>query len=122
MKNLLIIIGLMLSLSGFGQGETIDHTQLFHWNEVIDISDSTFAAPDTTLNPICAERGHVCGGVYFETLIYCEPYVVDHEDYSEMVYPACNYREYTCKRCGKRVDELEPERREIIWDKRNEKP
>ena len=72
---------------------------------------------DTTVNKICIERGHVSGGVVMKTLMYCAPYSIDTDSTTIMVYPACNYESFTCKRCGKAVSQLEKERRVVIWRK-----
>ena len=68
-------------------------------------------------NLICEERGHLCGDVFFSTLMYCPPYVEDYEDSTITVYPACNTITYDCSRCGERVSELEKEKRITTWKK-----
>jgi hypothetical protein len=72
---------------------------------------------DTTVNKICLERGHVSVGVIMKTAMYCTPYSIDTDSTTVMVYPACNYESFTCKRCGKYVSQLEKERRVVIWRK-----
>lgn len=72
---------------------------------------------DTTVNKMCLERGHVSGGVIMKTAMYCTPYSIDTDSTTIMVYPACNYESFTCKRCGKYVSQLEKERRVVIWRK-----
>jgi len=74
---------------------------------------------DTTINKMCLERGHVSSGVVSSTLMYCPPYTIDTDSTTIQVYPACNWISFTCKRCGKPVSELEPERRVVIWRKKN---
>ena len=72
---------------------------------------------DTNVNKICLERGHVKGGIVMTTDMYCPPYLVENDSISYMVYPACNYESFTCKRCGKHVSQLEKERRVVLWRK-----
>lgn len=72
---------------------------------------------DTKVNKMCKERGHISGGVVMKTLMYCEPYTIDTDSTTIMVYPACNYESFICKRCGKYVSQLEKERRVVIWRK-----
>ena len=69
-------------------------------------------------NLICEERGHLCGDVFFSTLMYCPPYVEDYEDSTITVYPACNTITYDCSRCGERVSELEKEKRIVTWKRK----
>ena len=73
---------------------------------------------DTTVNKICVERGHIMSGVCTSTLMYCPPYTIDTDSTTILVYPSCNTISYTCKRCGKSVSEREPERRVVIWRKK----
>ncbi len=87
MKKLLLLFCLITSVTAFGQ------------------------------NLICEERGHLCGDVFFSTLMYCPPYVEDYEDSTITVYPACNTITYDCSRCGERVSELEKEKRITTWKK-----
>jgi hypothetical protein len=68
-----------------------------------------------TINPICKQRGHIKGDVCSSTLMYCEPYIIDTDTSSIMVYPACNWLTYYCIRCGAEIVEQEPEYREILW-------
>lgn len=73
---------------------------------------------DTTVNKMCAERGHVSSGVIMSTAMYCPPYTIDTDSTTIQVYPACNWISFTCKRCGKSVSEREQERRVVIWRKK----
>lgn len=75
---------------------------------------------DTTVNKMCQERGHISGSLIMKTLMYCEPYTIDTDSTAIMVYPACNYESFTCKRCGKYVSQSEKERRVVIWRKEEE--
>ena len=70
-----------------------------------------------SINKVCAERGHVKGNDMESTLVYSEPYVVDTDSTTVIVYLGGNRISYTCLRCGKRVVEYEKERREVIWKK-----
>jgi len=92
MKTLLTILISLISLVGYGQNDTI-------------------------VNKICQERGHVSGGYVMKTLMYCQPYIVETDSTTIMVYPACNWESYTCIRCGKYVTEKEKEQRVVIWRK-----
>jgi len=67
---------------------------------------------------ICRERGHVMSGSGSTTLLYCPSYIVDHENYSEIVHPACNSTTSYCMRCNKSFTEPGKEYREIIWKKK----
>lgn len=72
---------------------------------------------EDAVNEMCLERGHVFGGVMMKTAMYCSPYSVDTDSITVMVYPACNYESFTCKRCGMYVSRLEKERKVVIWRK-----
>ena len=68
-------------------------------------------------NKLCKERGHIQGDAIATTLAYCPPYYEENDTQTVMVYPACNYIDYTCQRCGESLREKEEERRIVIWEK-----
>jgi len=99
-KRTAILLYLVLSVCYFSFSQEVDTVKI-----------------DTTVNKMCQERGHVKGGIVMTTYMYCSPYLVENDSISYMVYPACNYITYTCKRCGKLIEEQESERRVVIWRK-----
>jgi hypothetical protein len=106
-----LCILLAFSYSVSGQNETL--TSILTKNDTINLVQKA----DTTLNPICKVRGHVCGGVVSTTDMYCSPYTIDTDSCTIKVYPSCNWISYQCVRCREWVSEKEPERREVIWRK-----
>lgn len=72
---------------------------------------------DSVKYKICTERGHVSGGLVLSTLMYCEPYMEENDTISYLVYPACNYNSFICKRCGVYITQREREHRIVIWRK-----
>lgn len=137
MKKIKLFI-LMLSLCslGYGQGyHLLEYDSLTGFEKYVWFQDSAELESvlsviydsiteydlviDTTANKLCLERGHVLGDVIMRTAMYCSPYVIDTDSTTVMVYPACNYESFTCKRCGKYVSRLEKERRVIVWDSRD---
>ena len=113
MKAKLLIIGLILSGMVYGQ---TDLRSLLNSN-ISNLSDSI--STDSSFN-ICEERGHFWSNFYSVTLMACPSYIVDHENYTEEVFPACNYTTKTCKRCGISETKQNEEIRIVIW-RRNEK-
>lgn len=72
---------------------------------------------DTIVNKTCLERGHISNGVIMKTLMYCESYIIDTDNTTIRIFPACNYESYICSRCRKYISELEREQRVVIWRK-----
>jgi uncharacterized protein (DUF2141 family) len=70
---------------------------------------------------LCQQRGHIYTGVVMTTAAYCPPVIIDNDSTTVIVYPSCNQIRYICARCGKIIQEVEPERKEVIW-KKGEKP
>ncbi len=102
------------------------YTELFNEadSSFLTLGDVTYIPADTFIiaevyvdSTTCEERGHVCTGPFMETAMHCPSYIVDHENYSEEVFPACNTRTYTCERCGEYIHEPGKERRVVIWER-----
>jgi hypothetical protein len=70
---------------------------------------------------LCQERGHIHTGMVMATAMYCPPVTIDTDSTTVIIYPSCNQITYTCARCGKTIQEAEPERKVVIW-KKGEKP
>jgi hypothetical protein len=109
MKYLLCLLFIFYCTTVFTQGRILVDSIRFHTQGLTEF--------DSTANKICKERGHVSGGVVSKTLMYCPSYLVENDSISYVVYPACNYIKYNCMRCGKLVEELEEERKVVIWRK-----
>lgn len=112
-KRLSYAICMLLAFSYYSHGQNETLTGISIKNDTINL----VAKVDTTINPICKVRGHVCGGVVSTTAMYCEPYTIDTDSTTIRVYPSCNWISYKCARCGQYVSEKEKERREVIWRK-----
>lgn len=111
MKKLLLLIGLVFGLTCQAQVTLLDMVG------GDTIGYAVYEQPNDSLLAICKERGHVKSESCTSTLLYCEPYVVDTDSTSTIVYPACNRITYTCMRCGATFSEKEKERRVVVWKK-----
>lgn len=70
---------------------------------------------------ICLERGHAWSELMFTTDMYCgDPYILDEENASYMVYPRCNYHTRVCLRCGTTEQFIEEDIKVKIWERPKE--
>lgn len=99
-KIKLVILLMILTISVFSQNS----------KEVVD----------SLTADVCLKRGHVADSLITETKDYCEPYVVDLDTMSVLVYPSCNAVTYKCRRCKKIVTEKVPEKYYIVWTRPKE--
>jgi hypothetical protein len=114
MKKIILLLILLPILATSQQLDTFsDISYASYYKHTFDS-----LAPDTAINKICAERGHVSGGLFMVTGMYCTPYLIETDSTTIIVYPACNYETFICLRCGKKVTRLEKERRVVIWSKK----
>jgi len=111
MKKLLPLIILTIGLTCHAQVTLLDALL----NDTIGYA--VYEQPNDSLLAICNERGHVKSESCISTLMYCEPYVVDTDSTSTIVYPPCNWITYTCLRCGATFSEKEKEQRVVVWRK-----
>lgn len=113
MKNLksVFIICLLLTMCYSVSGQF----NLMRVDTSIIRYDNDYA--DTLSPSVCDIKGHVSNGIGSVTLAYCEPYLIDTDTCTIMVYPSCNYMTYSCLRCEKIITEKIPERRVVIWRK-----
>lgn len=108
-----LTLSILLFCCSLIYGQTNDIEYLVATGYFINQTDST------TNDSLCIERGHINPGSWKETLMYCPPYIIDTDSTTVLVYPACNFRSYDCRRCGRAISELEPEQRIVTWRKQN---
>lgn len=106
MKTLLIALFITISGITCQAQDTTSLTVLVSPKNLTDL---------VSINPTCKERGHVKDGTFMSTLLYCEPYIIDHRDTTWLVQPPCNTTSYECLRCGEIIWEQEKEVKKIIW-------
>ena len=124
MKKLILVLlfGIVLN-TAYSQYRSLDLSHYdsrdleYGYRDTIPYEDYLIISEHEEVNIAeCEERGHVRGGVYMTTDLFCPSYLIDSLDISYIVYPSCNWITYTCLRCGQQVTEKEPERKEVVWN------
>ena len=63
----------------------------------------------------CKERGHIETDPIAVTLMDCGYAVKEYQDSTVVIYHGCNFRSFTCARCGEYVTIKEEDRQVTIW-------